>query len=173
MAVAVAVEHHDEHHDRSGMPIASASRQCSVPERQEVGLGSIRRHEISCQRPDSFDVLLSLQPITYCASHSRHFWGFRLHALLGMARHARGPHVTAPKIGEKSVYWSRCQRRPGPFMLILIGDENFRGRDFETVWRPSKPGSSGSPQRRPRARPASRADAPAHRADLPGPSSGP
>ena len=70
----------------------------------------------------------------YCASHSRLFWGFRLHALFAMDGTPRGLALTSPKIDEKTVCLqmvARCQRQPGQ-MLILIGDKNFRGRQFET-----------------------------------------
>ena len=42
--------------------------------------------------------------------------------------------MTSPKIDEKLVCLQlveRCERAPGQ-MLILIGDKNFRGKDFET-----------------------------------------
>jgi hypothetical protein len=70
----------------------------------------------------------------YCASHSRLFWGFRLHALFAMDGTPRGLALTSPKIDEKTVCLqmvARCERQPGQ-MLILIGDKNFRGRQFET-----------------------------------------
>jgi hypothetical protein len=69
----------------------------------------------------------------YCASHSRLFWGFRLHALFAMDGTPRGLALTSPKIDEKTVCLqmvARCERQPGQ-MLILIGDKNFRGRQFE------------------------------------------
>ncbi len=69
----------------------------------------------------------------YCASHSRFFWGFRLHALFAMDGTPRALALTSPKIDEKTVCLqlvARCERQPGQ-MLILIGDKNFRGKDFE------------------------------------------
>jgi hypothetical protein len=41
--------------------------------------------------------------------------------------------LTSPKIDEKQVCLqmaARCERQPGQ-MLLLIGDKNFRGKDFE------------------------------------------
>ncbi len=70
----------------------------------------------------------------YCASHSRYFWGFRLHALFASDGTPRALALTSPKIDEKLVCVSmvaRCERQPGQ-ALILIGDKNFRGKDFET-----------------------------------------
>ena len=69
----------------------------------------------------------------YCASHSRRFWGFRLHALFAPDGTPRALALTSPKIDEKQVCLqlvARCERRPGQ-MLILIGDKNFRGKQFE------------------------------------------
>ena len=70
----------------------------------------------------------------YCASHSRYFFGFRLHALFASDGTPRALALTSPKIDEKLVCLqmvARCERQPGQ-TLILIGDKNFRGKDFET-----------------------------------------
>ena len=70
----------------------------------------------------------------YCASHSRYFFGFRLHALFAPDGTPRALALTSPKIDEKLVCLqmvARCERAPGQ-ALILIGDKNFRGKDFET-----------------------------------------
>ncbi len=70
----------------------------------------------------------------YCASHSRLFWGFRLHALFAPDGTPRALALTSPKIDEKLVCLqmvARCERQPGQ-AIILIGDKNFRGKDFET-----------------------------------------
>jgi hypothetical protein len=69
----------------------------------------------------------------YCASHSRFFWGFRLHALFALDGTPRALALTSPKVDEKTVCLqlvARCERQPGQ-MLILIGDKNFRGKEFE------------------------------------------
>jgi hypothetical protein len=69
----------------------------------------------------------------YCASHSRMFWGFRLHALFALDGTPRALALTSPKIDEKTVCLglvARCERQPGQ-ILILIGDKNFRGKQFE------------------------------------------
>jgi len=70
----------------------------------------------------------------YCASHSRPFYGFRLHALFAPDGTPRALALTSPKIDEKLVCLqmvARCERQPGQ-AIILIGDKNFRGKDFET-----------------------------------------
>jgi len=69
----------------------------------------------------------------YCSSHSRFFWGFRLHALFALDGTPRALALTSPKVDEKTVCLTlvaRCERQPGQ-TLILIGDKNFRGKDFE------------------------------------------
>jgi hypothetical protein len=69
----------------------------------------------------------------YCASHSRFFWGFRLHALFALDGTPSALALTSPKLDEKSICLqlvARCERQPGQ-MLILIGDKNFRGTQLE------------------------------------------
>jgi len=80
------------------------------------------------------DALANAADYGYCASHSRYFWGFRLHALFASDGTPRALALTSPKIDEKQVcvqMVARCERQPGQ-TLILIGDKNFRGKDFET-----------------------------------------
>jgi hypothetical protein len=80
------------------------------------------------------DALANAADYGYCASHSRHFWGFRLHALCALDGTPRALALTSPKIDEKLVCLqlvARCERQPGQ-ALVLIGDKNFRGKDFET-----------------------------------------
>ena len=79
------------------------------------------------------DALANAADYGYCASHSRFFWGFRLHAIFALDGTPRALALTSPKIDEKLVcvaLIARCERAPGQ-MLILIGDKNFRGEDFE------------------------------------------
>lgn len=80
------------------------------------------------------DALTDAADYGYCASHSRHFFGFRLHALFAPDGTPRALALTSPKVDEKLVCLemvARCERQPGQ-MLVLIGDKNFRGKDFET-----------------------------------------
>jgi hypothetical protein len=80
------------------------------------------------------DALANAADYGYCASHSRLFWGFRLHALCAPDGTPRALALTSPKIDEKLVCLqmvARCERAPGQ-LLVLIGDKNFRGRQFET-----------------------------------------
>lgn len=80
------------------------------------------------------DALANAADYGYCASHSRYFYGFRLHTLFAMDGTPRAMALTSPKVDEKEVCLqlvARCQRLPGQ-LLTLIGDKNFRGKQFET-----------------------------------------
>jgi hypothetical protein len=62
------------------------------------------------------DALADAADYGYCASHSRFFWGFRLHALFALDGTPRALALTSPKIDEKLVCLQlveRCERRPG------------------------------------------------------------
>ena len=79
------------------------------------------------------DALANAADYGYCASHSRFFWGMRLHALFALDGTPRALALTSPKVDEKLVcvqMVARCERQPGQ-MLVLIGDKNFRGSQFE------------------------------------------
>ena len=99
------------------------------------------------------DALANAADYGYCASHSRFFWGFRLHALFALDGTPRALALTSPKVDEKLVcvqLVARCERQPGQ-ALILIGDKNFRGKQFETelaeldatIMRPRRKGEPG------------------------------
>ena len=80
------------------------------------------------------DALTDAADYGYCASHSRYFFGFRLHAIFAPDGTPRALALTSPKLDEKLVCLelvARCERQPGQ-AIILIGDKNFRGKDFET-----------------------------------------
>ena len=80
------------------------------------------------------DALANAADYGCCASHSRYFWGFRLHALFAHDGTPRALALTSPKVNEKLVcvqMVARSERAPGR-MLVPIGDKNFRGKDFET-----------------------------------------
>ena len=66
----------------------------------------------------------------YCASHSRFFWGFRLHAIFAPDGTPRALALASPKRGEREValeLLARC-RRDG--RVTLIGDKGYAGREF-------------------------------------------
>jgi hypothetical protein len=67
----------------------------------------------------------------YCASHSRFFWGFRLHGLFALDGTPRALALTSPKLGERDVCLTMLDRvnRAGP--ITIVGDKGYAGRDFE------------------------------------------
>lgn len=77
------------------------------------------------------DALSDAADYGYCASHSRWFFGFRLHALMAPDGTPRQMALTSPKEGEREVCLRLLARvnREGP--LIVIGDKGYAGADFE------------------------------------------
>ncbi|MBA3429719.1 MAG: IS982 family transposase [Actinobacteria bacterium] len=87
----------------------------------------------------------------WCASHSRYFWGFRLHAIFAPDGTPRALQLSSPKTDEREValkLLARCQRRGGE---ILLGDKGYAGRAFAqavsdldaTIVRPSRRNEPG------------------------------
>jgi hypothetical protein len=69
----------------------------------------------------------------YCASHSRFFWGFRLHAVFASDGTPRALKLASPKRDEREValeLLQLCQRRGGE---TLLGDKGYAGRDFASA----------------------------------------
>jgi len=66
----------------------------------------------------------------YCASHSRYFWGFRLHGIFAPDGTPRALMLASPKRDEREVgleLLRRCRRRGGE---TLICDKGYAGRAF-------------------------------------------
>ena len=66
----------------------------------------------------------------WCASHSRYFWGFRLHAIFAPDGTPRALTLASPKRDEREVgleLLARCQRAGGE---TLLADKGYAGRDF-------------------------------------------
>jgi hypothetical protein len=66
----------------------------------------------------------------WCTSHSRYFWGFRLHAIFAPDGTPRALTLASPKRDERAVgleLLARCERTGGE---ILLGDKGYAGRDF-------------------------------------------
>jgi hypothetical protein len=66
----------------------------------------------------------------WSASHSRYFWGFRLHAIFAPDGTPRALALASPKTDEREValkLLARCQRRGGE---TLLGDKGYAGRAF-------------------------------------------
>ena len=93
----------------------------------------------------------------YCASHSRFFWGLRLHLVCTLHGLPVGWALTGAKADERAVLTDiiantpalaelQHQRHQGP--LTWIGDKNYFGKDFEaevaqsqiTLLRPARKG---------------------------------
>jgi hypothetical protein len=88
----------------------------------------------------------------YCASHSRYFWGLRLHLVCTLHGLPVAFALTGAKADERDVL--RGMLTAGPDLITtrpgqtLIGDKNYYGRDFEaamagagiTLLRPARKG---------------------------------
>src|SRR5438876_5681255 len=66
----------------------------------------------------------------YCRSHSRYFWGFRLHGLFALDGTPRAIALTSPKRDERDVCLELIDRTPRTGPLIVIGDKGYASRDF-------------------------------------------
>ena len=87
----------------------------------------------------------------YCTSHSRFFWGFRLHAIFASDGTPRALALCSPKRDERAVgleliaRLGRCEGR------VLLGDKGYAGRAFAegvaalgaTIVRPSRADEPG------------------------------
>ena len=98
------------------------------------------------------DAIANAADYGYCASHSRWFWGLRLHTLMAPDGTPRAMALTSPKEGEREVCLRLLSRinREGP--LTVLGDKGYAGADFEadaaalgaTVARPRRRDEVGS-----------------------------
>lgn len=87
----------------------------------------------------------------YCTSHSRYFWGFRLHALFGLDGTPRALALTSPKASERDVCLQMLTRVQRDGHLTVVGDKGYAGREFEhsaaeldaTVCRPRRKDEPG------------------------------
>lgn len=91
----------------------------------------------------------------YCASHSRYFWGLRLHLLCTLSGLPVGAALTGAKADERLVLLdiladpALTTHRPGQ---ILIADKNYFGAAFEDTLARSglqllRPARKGEPER--------------------------
>ena len=67
----------------------------------------------------------------YCASHSRYFWGLRLHLLTTPDGAVVAWCLADPKIGDREVAQAMLERVPTRPGLLIIADKGYAGRDFE------------------------------------------
>jgi len=91
----------------------------------------------------------------YCPSHSRFFWGFRLHALFALDGTPRALRLTSPKTPERDVCLNMLERCHRTGHLFVIGDKGYAGHEFEqaaaqldaTIIRPRRRDeAAGGPQ---------------------------
>jgi hypothetical protein len=92
----------------------------------------------------------------YCASHSRYFWGLRLHLVCTLGGLPIGFALTGAKADERQTLLGILNAdptltgdRPGQ---TLIGDKNYYGKDFERTLREAgigllRPARQGEPPR--------------------------
>ena len=71
----------------------------------------------------------------YCASHSRFFWGFRLHGLFAPDGTPIALQMTSPNTGERDVALTLLARAHTGRKLTVIGDKGYCGGAFETAAR--------------------------------------
>lgn len=67
----------------------------------------------------------------YCASHSRYFWGFRLHGLFALDGTPRALQLTSPKANERDVCLSLLSRLERNQPITAIGDKGYAGHELE------------------------------------------
>jgi hypothetical protein len=91
----------------------------------------------------------------YCASHSRWFWGLRLHLLCTLAGLPVGFALTGAKADERQVLLDILADpalTAGRDGQIIIADKNYYGHDFETTLADGRicllrPARKGEPER--------------------------
>jgi len=92
----------------------------------------------------------------YCASHSRYFWGLRLHMLATLHGLPVGFALTGAKADERQVLPGILDASPdlasGRAGQILTGDKNYFGADFEATLDSAgisllRPARKGEPER--------------------------
>ena len=66
----------------------------------------------------------------YCRSHSRFFWGFRLHGIFAPDGTPRAITVASPKRDERDVALELLARTDRQGSVTLIGDKGYAGRAF-------------------------------------------
>jgi hypothetical protein len=92
----------------------------------------------------------------YCASHSRYFWGLRLHLLCTLHGLPVGFALTGAKADERQALLDILADDELAALLpgqIIIGDKNYYGRDFEqalagagaSLLRPARKGEAERP----------------------------
>lgn len=89
----------------------------------------------------------------HCASHSRFFWGFRLHGLFAPDGTPRAFTLASPKRDEREVGLELLERANRVGGEVVIGDKGYAGRRFAaavadlgaTIVRPARKNEPDSP----------------------------
>jgi transposase len=97
------------------------------------------------------DAIANAADYGYCASHSRWFWGLRLHTLMAPDGTPRAMALTSPKEGEREVCLRLLARVNRSGALTVLGDKGYAGAGFEadaaelgaTVVRPRRKDEDG------------------------------
>jgi len=97
------------------------------------------------------DALTNAADYGFCASHSRYFYGFRLHALFALDGTPRALTLTSPKVGERDVALAMLARVQRTGHVVVIGDKGYAGKSFQadaaaldaTIVRPQRKDEAG------------------------------
>jgi hypothetical protein len=71
----------------------------------------------------------------WCSSHSRFFWGFRLHGLFAPDGTPRAFTLASPKRDEREVGIELLERASRAGGEVVIGDKGYAGKDFAEAVR--------------------------------------
>jgi len=71
----------------------------------------------------------------YCASHSRFFWGLRLHLLTTPDGAVVAWALADPKLGDREVAQAMLENAPPRPGLLIVADKGYAGREFEDFVR--------------------------------------
>lgn len=67
----------------------------------------------------------------YCASHSRFFWGLRLHLFTTPDGAVAAWALADPKLGDREVAEAMLELEPPRPGLVIVADKGYAGREFE------------------------------------------
>jgi Transposase DDE domain len=71
----------------------------------------------------------------YCASHSRFFWGLRLHLLTTPDGAVVAWALADPKLGDREVAQAMLENSPPRPGLLIVADKGYAGQEFEDFVR--------------------------------------
>ncbi len=71
----------------------------------------------------------------YCASHSRFFWGLRLHLLTTPDGVVVAWALADPKLGDREVAQAMLEHSPPRPGLLIVADKGYAGQEFEDFVR--------------------------------------